>query len=166
MVSLHQLVAMAFVYRRVVRICGALPLFMLLFPILSTSVLWALKLCATTDYIMLAIVLTVALTAAGRKQIHRLATSQAVLEASLQKNLVRLPMAMFAVACILSRTIIGPALDRLGLSLQWTASSGMGFATALRVATAMGFLGAFVAARFIGPTSISMSYYFSSNSNA
>lgn len=156
--SLQQIVAMSFVYRRIIRVCVALPLVAVFSPIFSKSLLFVLKQCATQDYAMLSLVLTVLFTAAARDQIYRLANSEASLEASLQKNQVRLPMVMFAVACILSRTIIGPILDRLGLSLQWTAT-GIGFGTAVRVASAMFFLGAFVAARFIGSTSISTYIY-------
>ena len=150
--SLHQIVALTYVYRRMVTVCCALPAATLVFPAASWVTLGLLRQC--TDYGVLAVLLTLFLMAAARNQIHRLVTSKEALEVSLQNNQVRLPLLMFIVSCGISR-VLGPILDRLGLSTMLRLTTGMGISTALRLCVSMSLLGMLVAARFVGPTSIS-----------
>lgn len=150
--QLHQVAAMAFVYRRLVIVTCALPLMMLFSPFVFFVVLGLLRQC--TDFGLLTTALTIILTLAARDQIHRLSNSKEALEASLRKNQVVLPLFMFVLSCVASG-VLGPALDKMGLATMIRTPGSIRIWTAVRLSVAVLLLGMLVAARFVGPTSIS-----------
>jgi hypothetical protein len=153
--SVHQVVAAAFVYRRILQAWIRLPLFTLCTPLLIRILQFFLNICATADYALLSILLTVTLTMLARMQIYRLATTEKALKIALHRNQIRLPILMFAASCFLSRRYLGPLLDSKNLltRLHFFGFQAL-FVMAMRAATTMLFLGIFVAARFVGSTSI------------
>jgi hypothetical protein len=153
--TLHQLVAAVFVYRRILQAWIRLPLVTLCAPLLVRVLQFLLNICATADYALLSILLTVVLTMIARLQIYRLATNEKALKIALHRNQFRLPTQMFAASCFLSRRYLGPLLDTMGLlpRLHFFGIKVLSV-TALRAATTMLILGIFVAARFYGSTSI------------
>jgi TRAP-type C4-dicarboxylate transport system permease small subunit len=150
--TLSQVVALTYTYQRVVVVWGAFPALTALLPFVTGSSLFVLNLL-TDGHGMLSLVLTILFTLGGYNVIHRLASKKS-LQASLDKNEVRLPVAMFISSCILARFVLGPLVAWLGLTVS-IPTKIISFSGAFRFAFGMALLGLAVVARYVGPASIS-----------
>jgi ABC-type branched-subunit amino acid transport system permease subunit len=151
--TLSQVVALTYTYQRIVVVWGAFPVLTALLPFFTGSSLFVLNLL-TDGHGMLSLGLTVFFTLGGYHMIHRLTISKESLQASLDKNEVRLPVVMFIVSCILARFVFGPLVTWCGL-MAWIPTKMITFSGAFRFAFGMALLGIAVVARYIGPASIS-----------
>jgi hypothetical protein len=154
--AMPEMVALLHAYRRLVWTSLAFPLVAVVFPVGFWMSIWLLRCC--TDYGALTMLLWFAFSVYGFSWVRKLASTsitEHALEIALERNRVRLPLFMFAFACVVSNAL-GPMLRRNGLNLpDMTLPIGMGLGAAFRITLAMFVLEILVVLRFFGPWGIS-----------
>jgi hypothetical protein len=151
--TLHQVVALLFVYRRICVAWIVPPLVALFAPVVWTSVLGVLNLL-TGGHGLLSLILTPVLALGGYRLIHQLGGSKEPFRKNLTQNKVKFPIRLFVLSLALSRFVLGPMIVAIFGRSHWTFAVP-GLATSLRLSLAMALLGLLVVFRYVGPASFS-----------
>lgn len=155
--SLFQVIALAWTYRRLVRVWSYGPLRAVVVPTIAVGIFglfnWLLGGLAVVVLLQ-----TWGLVELTDRIVRALATSKESLDASLSKNVLRVPLVAFLGSCWTTFYLVGPFFRGLRLDvLAWSFPPKAMLHTltlSLRVAVAMALLGLAVVGRYIGPNSI------------
>lgn len=151
--NLSQIVALSFIYKRLLKSCFVLPCIAIF-----TPVVWKLT-CIVCDRItanhsLLSLTLTTYSTFLTRRLIWRSAPSKEAASKSLEKTEFKLPFLLFLGSVLFIRFFVVPLEATFGLKniLQWSPT--IPFFSAMRLAIGMSLLSLSVISRFVGPASV------------
>jgi hypothetical protein len=152
-VSLSQCVATVVTFRRLLVVCGIVPLVVAASP-LFVGVYLVIMDFLTSGFGFLSTVMVVAITILGRCAINIYAPNAKQRDDALSRSRVSLPLAGFVMGRILIFYVLYPVASWFGLDGMLKLSPKLPYMTALRLSACMLLLGASILARFVGPVSV------------
>jgi hypothetical protein len=160
-VSLHQVIALTFVYGQFIKICLVPPAIVAIFPALIWGAYSFVSLCSG-GHVFIALMSTAAITHLAINFVCTQFASELSRPVKFRKIMFRLRIICFVGSCLVSRRILGPLLSPL---IQWNpyeqrwVQNFLSFATSVRLAAVMLILAAAVFLRYAGPGSFSKLSY-------
>ena len=152
-VTLSQCVATIITFRRLLVVCGIVPLLVAASPFVVGAYL-AIMDMVTAGFGFLSTVMAVFFTVLGRCAISTYAPTAQKRDDALSKSRVSLPLAGFVVGSILISYFLQPIGKWFRLDGMLMSSPKLPYMAALRLSACMLLLGAVVLARFVGPISV------------
>jgi len=152
-VTLSQCVATVVTFRRLLVVCGILPLAVAALPLVVGVYIKVMDLI-TSGFGFLCTIMACWFTILGRCAISLYAPSAKNRDDALAKSRVSLPLGGFMVGRILIRYVLDPVATWSGLDDMLMYSPKLAYIPALRLSACMLLLGAVVLARFVGPVSV------------
>ena len=152
-VSLSQCVATVVTFRRLLVVCGIVPLVVAASPLVA-GVYLAIMDLITSGFGFLSTVVAVGITILGRCTITTYAPTTKQRDDALAHSRASLPLAGFALGRILIFYVLHPLASWFGLDEVLVFSPKLPYMTAFRLSACTLLLGVAILARFVGPVSV------------